>query len=101
MFSYPYSAMQRGNKLPVNSGLIRVNQPEPVKVKENPNGEPVAILEGPARPVTAIVDTWRIDDEWWSREEVSRIYYNVILASGQHLTIFKNLVSGSWYRQQY
>ena len=29
--------------------------------------------------VTSIEDRWRIDDEWWRSEPVSRLYYAVLL----------------------
>jgi hypothetical protein len=51
--------------------------------------------------VAAIDDRWRIDDEWWRREPVSRLYYAVLLASGQRLVLYKNLTNDCWYRQSY
>ena len=92
--------MQNNEKIP-QSVFKRLNQPEPIKVRENPGGEPAALLGSSTRPVESIEDTWRIDDEWWGREPISRIYFNVILTSGQRLTIFKDVISGTWYRQQY
>ena len=81
--------------------LIRVNEPKPITVKENPEGKPVAVLGKYPPAVTSIEDTWRIDDEWWTRQPISRMYYEVELASGQRLTIFKDLVTKSWYSQRY
>ena len=34
-------------------------------------------------------------------EPVSRLYYAVILASGQRLILSKNLIANCWYRQSY
>jgi hypothetical protein len=51
--------------------------------------------------VTSIDDRWRIDDEWWRSEPVSRFYYAVLFASGQRLVIYKDLISGKWYKQVY
>ncbi len=51
--------------------------------------------------VAAIDDRWRVDDEWWRSEPISRLYYAVRLASGQRLVLYKDLVSGGWYRQGY
>jgi hypothetical protein len=44
-------------------------------------------------------DCWRLDDEWWRREPVSRLYYAIVLASGQNLVVFKDLAKNTWYRQ--
>jgi len=51
--------------------------------------------------VAAIEDRWRIDDEWWRREPVSRLYYAIVLQSGQRLVVYKDLTAGRWFRQSY
>jgi len=94
-----------------------LNLPEPVQVEESASGEPAVIkmassnpaaqASSPVRkkagrqPVRSVEDRWRIDDEWWRSEPVSRFYYSVRLASGQRLVVYKDLVSGQWYRQVY
>ena len=92
-----------------------VNLPEPIQVEESTAEEPVAvrILTPAARlsppvlkaalqqAVSAIDDRWRIDDEWWRSEPVSRLYYAVLLTSGQRLVIYQDLAAGGWYKQVY
>jgi hypothetical protein len=78
-----------------------VNVPAPVKVEEDARGFPVAAREKRRQAVTAIEDSWRIDDEWWRSEPVSRLYYSVLLATGEKMVLYKDLISGSWYRQDY
>jgi hypothetical protein len=78
-----------------------VNLPEPLQVEESPAGLPVAVRLKRRQSIIAIEDCWRIDDEWWRSEPVSRLYYAVILASGQRIVLSKNLIDGSWYRQTY
>lgn len=78
-----------------------VNTPEPVKAEENASGFPVAVWGKRRQAVIAIEDRWRIDDEWWRAETVSRLYYNVLLTSGQRLVLYKDLVTDSWFRQEY
>ncbi len=78
-----------------------VNLPEPLRVEEDANGRPLVIRCPRRQKVTDIEDVWRIDDEWWRREPVSRLYYAVRLSSGQRLEIYKDLVTGNWYRQAY
>ena len=51
--------------------------------------------------IKVVDDRWRLDDEWWRTEPLSRLYFSVILASGQKLIIFKDLSSNSWFRQTY
>ena len=78
-----------------------VNTPEPVKIEEDASGLPLAVRMKRRQAVTAIEDKWRLDDEWWRTEAISRLYYNVLLASGQRLVLYKDLVTGGWYQQDY
>jgi len=78
-----------------------VNLPEPLPVEEGPGGRPLAVRNPKRQKVTDIEDIWRIDDEWWRRQPVSRLYYAIRLHSGQRLEIYKDLVTGKWYRQTY
>jgi hypothetical protein len=78
-----------------------VNRPEPIRVEENPLGLPMAIKGKQRLPIMGIEDRWRIDDEWWRKEPVSRLYFSVLLATGQRLVIYKDLIDLHWYRQSY
>jgi len=62
---------------------------------------PAAVRIKRRQNIIAIEDCWRIDDEWWRAEAVSRLYYAVILASGQRMVLSKNLIDNCWYRQSY
>jgi hypothetical protein len=72
-----------------------------VTVKEQGAGQPIALVSRGRQRVIVIEDRWRIDDEWWRTAPISRLYYAVMLNTGQHLVIYKNLVTGGWYRQSY
>jgi hypothetical protein len=76
-----------------------VNLPEAVKVKENAAGEPMVVLAGGRQAVKSLEDRWRLDEEWWRSEEISRMYYAVVFKSGQKVTVFKDLIKGDWWRQ--
>ena len=78
-----------------------VNLPEAVVVEENPAGEPGLVKVGRRQAVESIEDRWRIDDEWWRSQPISRLYYAVVFKSGQKVVIYKDLVTGQWYRQAY
>jgi len=75
-----------------------VNTPEPIVVEEDASGLPSAMMMRRKQPIAAIEDRWRIDDEWWRREPVSRLYYAVLLKSGR-LVVYKDLATNRWYRQ--
>jgi hypothetical protein len=68
-------------------------------VEEDASGLPLAVRQKRRQRIAAIEDRWRIDDEWWRKEPVSRFYYNVLLADGERLVLYKDLISGEWYQQ--
>ena len=78
---------------------IALNRPEPVQVQEGPSCLPVAVRTPRRQAIVAIEDRWRIDDEWWRTEPISRLYYTVLLASGQKIVIYKDLTDGGWHKQ--
>ncbi len=87
--------------------LRAVNEPQPVTVELDENGQPAAIRrskdngggqETTAAVVEAVLETWRIDDEWW-RKLISRSYYAVILQGGARVVLFEDLVTGEWFEQ--
>jgi hypothetical protein len=93
--------VENTGKTPGINSIRPVNLPEPVSVEESPAGVPLALKTTQRQAIIAIEDRWRIDDEWWRSEPVSRLYYTVRLASGQRLVLSKNLIDGGWYRQSY
>ena len=58
------------------------------------------LSKGRWRQVLEVLDSWRIDDEWWRKEPVSRLYYRVLLEDGTMTGLFKDLVSSDWYSQR-
>ena len=79
-----------------------VNAPEPVAVEADASGHPAALRIMRRRlPVASIEDRWRIDDEWWRDEPVSRLYYAIRLGSGQRLVLYRDLTGNRWFRQAY
>jgi hypothetical protein len=78
-----------------------LNVPEPIEIEENPSGGPGSIKNGRGKSRVTIIDCWRIDDEWWRVEPLSRMYYAVITEKGRRLVSFKDLTADRWFRQDY
>ncbi len=93
--------VQNPGKTPRSDTVKSVNLPELVRVQESPDGIPVALKTTRRQSIVAVENRWRIDDEWWRSEPVSRLYYSVRLASGQQMVLYKNLADNCWYRQSY
>ncbi len=62
--------------------------------------KPISLrLHGRWFEVESVEDIWRIDDEWWREEAVSRMYYRCAVDGGMSVTVFHDLINGKWYRQ--
>ncbi|TVR67103.1 MAG: hypothetical protein EA422_00745 [Gemmatimonadales bacterium] len=85
---------------PSPSPLRALDRPVPVQVRSDPDtGVPHLVMDrGAARRVAQVMESWRIDDEWW-RVPISRRYHRVVLEGGRPMTLFQDLVERKWYRQ--
>ncbi|HEY6807609.1 MAG TPA: hypothetical protein VI160_02385 [Gemmatimonadales bacterium] len=72
-------------------------------VELDPEGRPVAVRRSAGPPdrlaVDAVLETWRLDDEWW-RVAIVRRYHDVMLEGGKHVMLFEDLTNGSWWMQK-
>ena len=73
--------------------------PMPCMVQEDAEQRPVAVrLFGEEVGVAAIDERWEDEEFWWRDDPVVRVTFRVSLEGGQELTIFKNMLTGGWYR---
>ena len=93
--------VQDSGKMLQASAYKSVNLPEAIKVEEDATGLPLAVRLPGRQPVVSIEDRWRIDDEWWRAEAISRMYYSVTFKSGQKVVVYKDLLNNAWYKQGY
>lgn len=110
--------MVADSRAPLRTDRLRaLNAPVAVEVASDATGVPQAVARRPRRRwgtrgrraapidppvprrVIAVVDSWRLDDEWW-REPLSRRYFEIVLDDGTHLVVFQDLASGEWFLQQ-
>jgi len=81
----------------VTRRLRRLDAPRDIRVKPDDDGRPLRVAR--ARRVLAVdqlLESWRIDDEWW-RSPISRRYFVVVLEDGTHLTLYEDLIAKGWY----
>ncbi len=74
--------------------------PEPLPVIVVKNRPVWVIIKNKRQKIQEIANIWRVDDSWWQKP-VARMYYAIELASGSRITIFQDLLSGDWYRQNW
>ena len=83
-----------------SSPIRSLNLPTPLQVEEDSRQQPRTISLNRRRlEVASIDDLWEIDEEWWRENPILRRYYQVTTEDGRPMTIFRDLVSGEWYRQ--
>ena len=74
--------------------------PEPAEVIVR-DGKPAMVrIKRKQLPVKDVLNVWRIDEDWW-RKEISRLYFLLEVESGARVTVFHDLESGGWYRQNW
>ena len=82
--------------------LRPINEPVPIEMDGGDGESPVRLcIKRRWLAVSEWRDRWRIDDEWWRAEEISRLYFKVLLEDGREMTIYRALVKRRWYLQSY
>ena len=51
--------------------------------------------------VKHVIDIWELDDEWWRSTSIRRRYFRLLMETGRVLTVFRDLASDEWFRQEY
>ena len=84
-------------------GRVRpLNRPRPLRVETDEEGQPIAMwLSGRLCAVEAVLESWRIDDEWWRQRPVSRSYWRLLLSGGEDTVIYTDRMEGGWWQQRY
>ena len=75
----------------------RLYIPREVHVKAGDDGAPARVEDV---PVEAIREEWMVEDRWWSEEPLRRRYFELVLADGRDVVVFRELVSGRWFSQR-
>jgi len=95
------------SRTPIRADRLRaLNKPVPIDIELDTCGRLCAISyprnldnEVEHTAIDVVIDSWRIDDEWW-RNPISRRYLDIVLEGGGHIIVFQDLVTGDWYLQK-
>ena len=74
----------------------RLATPRPVRVRAGERGVPAALGR---TEVEAVAEEWVVEDRWWTGRPLRRRYFELILADGRCVVVFRDLASGRWYSQ--
>ena len=102
----------------IHNQLHPLNRPRHVQVQLNNEGLPLTVASHAVRSsgsavdeqlidvpkddvksVAAILEIWRVEDEWW-RQPISRRYVEVVLQGGRHVVLYEDLSTGDWFMQK-
>ncbi len=82
--------------------IRRLKTPRTLEVEASEAGVPLRLRFGGAWQETVMArQPWRIDQQWWRENGISRIYFRVTPEDRPPLTIYHDLISGEWFRQEY
>ena len=74
-----------------------LNQPHRAVVEANFDGTPWQVNR---QPVSIVREEWRVVDRWWTKEPISRRYFDVVLQSGENAVVFRDEERGCWFTQR-
>lgn len=77
--------------------MRRLYAPRPIAVEADDEGLPLAV-GGIA--VDSIREEWAVEDRWWTSRPLGRRYFELALADGRDVVVFRSLSSGRWYGQR-
>jgi hypothetical protein len=78
-------------------GLRQLYTPGLVAITADPAGVPRQV-DGAA--VETVREEWKVVDRWWERRPLQRHYFELALADGRAVVVFRSHPGGRWYRQR-
>ena len=62
------------------------------------NGYTWIKLSGDWTRIVIMKNLWEFDGEWLNDQPIIKMRFRITTEDGQHLTVFRDLIEGSWYR---
>jgi hypothetical protein len=83
-------------RAPLRADRLRaLNVPQLVAVECDEEDRPRTVGDV---AVEAVLESWRIDDEWW-RLSITRCYHELLLDGGKRVVLFEDVATGEWFAQ--
>ena len=75
----------------------RLYEPRAIAVRASGDGAPRAVG---AAAVASVREEWLVEDRWWTPRALRRHYFELALADGRAVTVFRDAGDGRWFRQR-
>ncbi|WP_022929163.1 hypothetical protein [Patulibacter americanus] len=75
----------------------RLGEPRPAEVRAGPDGRPLWV---DGERVEGIVETWLLEDRWWTDSPLRRRMWEVVTVRGRAIVVHRDLVDGRWWRSR-
>jgi hypothetical protein len=75
----------------------RLGAPRPAAVRPDADGRPQAIG---GRAVESVREEWVVEDRWWTGKPLRRRYFELVLADGHNVVVFRDLATRRWFLQR-
>jgi hypothetical protein len=75
----------------------RLGAPRPARVSADASGAPTDLA---GEPVEALREEWMVEDRWWTGRPLRRRYFELVLARGRNVVVFRDLIRGAWFEQR-
>jgi hypothetical protein len=75
----------------------RLGAPRPARVEPGTDGRPSAVA---GEAVESVAEEWVVEDRWWTGRPLRRRYFELILAGGRNVVVFRELGVGAWFEQR-
>jgi hypothetical protein len=76
--------------------MRRLSMPRPVEVGTGDTHLPSAVCR---TAVESITEDWVVEDRWWTGRPLRRRYFELVLADGSCVVVFRDLERGRWFSQ--
>jgi hypothetical protein len=64
---------------------------------EHRRGRPTSVR---GVPVESVREQWLVEDGWWTERPIRRRCFELVLADGRNVVVFRDLVGGGWFSQR-
>jgi hypothetical protein len=79
------------------AGSRRLGAPKPAAVEADARGTPSSVGDV---AVDTLREEWVVEDRWWTGRPLRRRYFELVLADGRNVVVFRDLVGGGWFLQR-